>query len=229
MIECGYMMEIELKYAIPDKNIAEKIWQDSYLLEIEESGSREKLTLKAAYFDTEDGILAGNDIAFRVRMEGPRSFASLKWNGKNEGALHTREEVNVPIDGAARLIMPDPAIFKESGIGRQMMGLIEGKQLSSIMEVGFLRRRVRVDTGNSIIEISIDTGDIVADLGSTPICELELELFSGARDDLISIGEKFAARYSLIPEERSKYARGLMLAGRMTLIFRIWVCYFIND
>ncbi|MCL2437282.1 MAG: CYTH domain-containing protein [Clostridiales bacterium] len=209
------MVEIELKYSIPDKNIAESIWQDSDIIEMEEAESREKLVLKAAYFDTEDGLLAKHDIAFRVRMEGSRSIASLKWNGKSEGALHTRNEINVPIEGEACLIMPDPAIFKESDIGLQMMELIEGKQLSSVVEVGFLRRRVRVDTKNSIIEISIDTGDIVTDSGSEPICELELELFSGSQDDLIALGTKLAERYALIPEEYSKYARALKLIGKM--------------
>jgi len=206
------MVEIELKYTIPDKNIVEIIWQDPYLSEMEEADTREKLSLKAVYFDTEDRVLAGSDIAFRVRMEGSRSIASLKWNGKNEGALHTREEINVPIDGEACLIMPDPAIFKESEIGVQMINLIRGKQLISVMEMIFLRRRVRVDTGSSIIEISIDTGDIVTDSDSMPIFELELELFSGSQEDLMELGKKLAERYSLIPEERSKYARGLMLA-----------------
>jgi len=35
--------------------------------------------MKAAYFDTDDYILSKNDIAFRVRMEGTRIVASLKW------------------------------------------------------------------------------------------------------------------------------------------------------
>ena len=208
------MLEIELKYAIPDKNIAEDIWQDSCLADMGEPVSKEQLTFKAAYFDTEDGILASNDIAFRVRIEGSRSVASLKWGGKSEGALHTREEINVPIDGEACLIMPDPAIFKESEIGLQMMKLIEEKPLASVMETGFLRRRMRVDTGGSIVEVSIDTGDIMTDAGSQPICELELELFSGSQDDLVELGKKLSARYSLLPEERSKYARGLALIGK---------------
>jgi len=207
------MMEIELKYAIPDKGVAEYIWQDSDLSEMEEEGSREKLTFKAVYFDTEDNVLISNDIAFRVRMEGARVVASLKWNGKAEGALHTRQEINVPIDGEACLIMPDPAIFKESEIGRLLIELIAGKQLLSVMEVGFLRRRLRVDTIGSIIEVSIDSGDIVTDRGSAPLCELELELFSGQKDDLLALGEKLAKRYSLLPETQSKYARGLLLAG----------------
>jgi len=208
------MVEIELKYKVPDKDAAESIWQDPYFLEKEESGSREKLTFKAAYFDTEDGALASHDIAFRVRLEGARVVAALKWNGKTEGPLHMREEINVPIDGATCLILPDPEIFKESDIGRQMIELIGGRPLSSIMEVGFLRRRVRIDTGKSIIEASIDIGEIVTDKGSEPICELELELFSGQEDDLSALGRRLAERYSLIPESNSKYARGLLLANK---------------
>jgi len=207
------MVEIELKYSIPDRNTAENIWHDPCLVKMEEPGSREKLPFKAAYFDTEDGVLAASDIAFRVRLEGQRVIASLKWDGKNEGPLHTREEINVPIDGEGCLILPDPEIFRESDIGKFMIGLIGGKQLISIMEVGFLRRRLRVDTGGSIIEVSVDTGEIVADSGKDALCELELELFSGQRDELIALGEKLRESHSLVPEERSKYARGLMLNG----------------
>ena len=202
-------MEVELKYAIPDKNAAEKIWYDSCLSEKSESGSRERLTLKAAYFDTEDGTLSSNDIAFRVRMEGPRCVASLKWNGKSEGALHVREEINVPVSGDSCLMAPDPEVFRESDIGLKVINLIGDKHLVNVMEVVFLRRRLRIDTGRSIIEASIDTGDIITDSGPVPVCELELELFSGCRDDLFELGEKLAERYGLVPEERSKYARGL--------------------
>jgi triphosphatase len=205
------MIEVELKYKINDKDTAESIWRDSLLTEIEEAGSRKELIFKSAYFDTEDGVLAKNDMAFRVRLEGARVIASLKSHGKNEGALHEREEINVPIDGATCLITPDPNIFNESEIGRQMVSLIGEKTIASIMEVGFLRRSVRVDIGESIVEAAIDIGEIVADAGASPICELELELFSGNHDDLFRLGKIISERHALIPEERSKYARGLML------------------
>ena len=217
---CGYlqMIEIELKYAIPDKDTAENIWQDSGIVKMEEPESREKLHFKAAYFDTADGDLAHNDMAFRVRLEGSRVVATLKWNGKSDGPLHTREEINAPIDGEDCLIMPDPTIFKESGTGQQMLKLIDGKPLVNVMEIGFLRRRVRVDTGKSIIEVSVDTGEIATDSGSMPICELELELFSGQQDDLMNLGKLLAERYALVPESRSKYARGLSLAVALPLL-----------
>ena len=215
------MMEIELKYSIPDKETAERIWQDQRLFEMSEVGSREKLPFKAAYFDTEDGVLSSNDIAFRVRLEGQRVVASLKWNGKNKGPLHTREEINVPIDGANCLMTPDPEIFKESDTGKHMMELLTGKRLMSVMEVGFLRSRTRIDTGESIIEVSIDIGEIITDNGSESIRELELELFSGKHDDLLRLGAELAERYPITPETRSKYARGLSLAGKILVTLKL--------
>ena len=204
-------MEIELKYNIHDKDVADKLLQDAELVAMEETASRESLYMKAAYFDTKDYILSKNDIAFRVRTEGSKVVASLKWSGKCEGALHTREEINVPMDDEACLICPSPQIFKESDIGEEMIQLIGEKSIQSIMEVGFLRSRLRIDTGTSIMEISVDKGEIVTDSGIAPICEVEIELFSGDKEALEKLGGDLAEKYHLQPEKRSKYARGLAL------------------
>ena len=204
-------MEIEMKYGIEDKEIAKSIWEDEYLLSIEEKDSREKVYMKASYFDTDDYILSKNDIAFRVRMEGSRIVASLKWNGASVDGLHTREEINVPVKDEACFIIPNPDIFKESDIGRELISLIQGKPLHSLLETKFLRSRLRVDTGKSICEVAIDEGEIVTDFGSLPICELEIELFSGEQDDVLRMGEVLAEKYHLYAEDRSKYARGLKL------------------
>ena len=205
-------MEIEMKYGIEDKGIAKSIWEDEYLSSIVEKDSREKVFMKAAYFDTDDFILSKNDIAFRVRMEGSRIVASLKWKGASVDGLHTREEINVPVsDEACCLIMPDPEIFKESDIGRYMIELIQGRPLHSLLETRFLRSRMRIDTGRSICEVAIDEGEIVTDYGTLPICELEIELFSGNQEDVLRIGKMLAEKYHLVAENKSKYARGLKL------------------
>lgn len=204
-------MEIEMKYFIGDKEIAKSIWEDEYLSSIEEKDSRERVYMKAAYFDTDDYILSKNDIAFRVRMEGTRIVASLKWKGASVDGLHTREEINVPVKDEACFILPDPEIFKESDIGREMIALVAGKPLHSLLETRFLRSRLRVDTGKSICEVAIDEGEIVTDFGNLPICEMEIELFSGDQEDVLRIGKAIADKYQLTAENRSKYARGLKL------------------
>ena len=204
-------MEIELKYAIADKETSERIWNDPKLASMEEEDSREKLLMKAVYFDTEDFDLSRKDIAFRIRAEGERTVASLKWNGTNDGALHTRQEINVPVSDDSCLILPDPSIFKESDVGMEVLEFIGDKQLLGIIEMTIMRKRLRVDTGKSIIEVSVDNGEIKTDKGIAPVCEVELELFTGNCDELLALGECLAKTYGLQPEKRSKYARGLAL------------------
>ena len=204
-------MEIEMKYTIDSKETADKIWDDEDLLLIAEENSREKVYMKAAYFDTEERILAKNDIAFRVRMEGSRVVATLKWNGESENGLHAREEINVPVGNEACFIMPDPSIFKESESGEAMIALLAGKPLHNLLETRFLRSKMKVDTRTSICEVAIDIGEIVTDFGSEPICELEIELFTGDEKSIREIGSRLADKYGLVPQNQSKYARGLRM------------------
>lgn len=204
-------MEIEMKLAIKEKAEADLIWEHDYLREIGDVDSRETVYMKAAYFDTEDYILSKHDIAFRVRMEGNRVVASLKWNGSSQEGLHIREEVNVPIDDPACFLQPSADIFIESEAGRDLMPMIENKILHSLLEIHFLRRRLRIDTGRSILEVAIDTGDIISGFGNLPICELEIELFSGEQEDVLAIGQVLIDKFNLVPLNESKYSRGLKL------------------
>lgn len=204
-------MEIEMKFAIRDKYTAEGIWENNYLNELGNVDSKETVYMKSAYFDTEDRILSKNDIAFRVRMEGNRVVASLKWNGSSKDGLHTREEINVPIADPACFLQPSSEIFKESEHGRAMIDLIGLKALHNLLEIHFIRRKLRLDMGRSILEVAIDTGDIITNSGDLPICELEIELFSGEKEDVSIIGDILAKKYDLLPMNESKYARGLRL------------------
>ncbi len=206
-------MEIELKYIVDSKETCEAIFEDSYLFSIEEDGTREKVFMKAAYFDTNDHILSANDIAFRVRLERDKLVASLKWRGKCEGALHKREEINVPVDNPDCFLMPDPGIFKESEIGKEVIRLVDGKPLISIMEIVFMRSRFKVDTGSSIVEVSLDVGEIMTEAGNQQFCELELELFSGSEEELVILGDRLSAQYNLLESPESKYVRGLRILG----------------
>lgn len=200
-------MEIELKYRIADAQTAEDIWKDRMFFAYEEEDSREELCFDARYFDTADGDLSENEIAYRIRKEGDRWVAALKWKGHSEGALHMREEINVPVVNEK----PDPTVFCESEIGGEVLRLIGDKQLYCMVETKFHRKRLRLDTGNSIFELSIDDGWIITPYGEEAILEVELELFSGEQDELTAMGDKLCSEYGLIKEERSKYARGIAL------------------
>lgn len=203
-------MEIELKYAINDKETAMRIWEDGGLKKLEEPETRETVFMRATYFDTEDYDLCENDMAYRVRREGDRLIASLKWGGKNEGALHTREEINIPVIDTH----PNPVTFEESDIGKDLIRIIGGKPLQPVIEMQFERRRFRIDTQDTISEISIDSGEIVTEKGSMPICEVEIELFSGEQEVLLDVGQQLVDKYGVVSEKRSKFYRGLVLLGQ---------------
>lgn len=203
-------MEVELKYSLPPE-LQDELWNDPELQAMEEDNSREELAMRAVYFDTEDMALQKRGMALRVRLEGERMVATLKWDGTSEGALHQRRELNMPMQGDVSLLRPDLSLFKESEIGDELFSAVGDKPLLDIMETKFLRRRFRVDSDNNLIELSLDKGAIITDMGSVPLSEAEFELFSGDEEGLRALGERFAGKYGLEPENRSKYARGLAL------------------
>lgn len=203
-------MEIELKYAINSMEIAAKIWEDEELMKIEEPGTRETVIMNATYFDTKDMDLCKNDMAYRVRKEGDRLIASLKWGGDSDGPLHKREEINIPVMD----IKPNPVIFESCDIGEDLVSIIDGKELHSILDMHIERRRFRVDTESTILEISIDKGQIITENAAESVCEVEIELFSGSEDVMMKIGQAMAEKYGLTSEKRSKFYRGLVLLGQ---------------
>jgi inorganic triphosphatase YgiF len=221
-------MEIELKYNIENNEQMDKIWSDAHLASIEERDSRGVIPMKAAYFDTPEFDLSQNGLAFRIRREGDRCVGTLKLrdnagdeggldvseleeSGRDISGLYARDEINVPIKDETCFLNPDPTVFKESDQGKILLDVIGDKQIICVFETIFTRKKFRIDSNDTICEISIDEGKIISGDRSLPIHELEVELFSGSLDELLRIGEDIASRYNLEPEELSKYARGKML------------------
>jgi triphosphatase len=178
-----------------------------------EARDPEEVRMKAAYFDTEDKVLTRNNIAFRIRTEGVRTLATLKWKDDDEGisGLYVRSEINIPVSDPACFFHPNPEIFKESEDGTNLLEVIEDKKLVNVFDMIFTRRRIRIDVGRSILEISCDEGVIVAGSRTEPLRELEIELYSGSREDLLEAGNILAEKYELKPELRTKFARGVAL------------------
>ena len=147
------------------------------------------------------------EMAYRVRKEGDHWVAALKWKGHSEGALHQREEINVPVEND----LPDPSVFSESIIGNTLIEVVGDKPLRCLLETRFHRSRFRIDTGKGIYEVSIDRGEIITPSGNDPILEVEIELFSGETEELLELGAKLSETYGLSIQEDSKYARGIAL------------------
>lgn len=206
-------MEIELKYRIESVEQYDKILSDPWIAGIAESETAESIRMKAAYFDTEDHTLLDHNIAFRIRSEGKRTIATLKWREDDEGisGLYIRSEINIPVSDPNCFFVPDPAIFEESAEGKDLLDLIDDKPLVNIFDVIFTRKRIRVDYEKSILELALDEGVIVAGANSDQFRELEIEIYSGSKEDLLNIGKQIADKYGLEPELKTKFSRGIEL------------------
>jgi len=203
-------MEQELKFALPDKQTADTIWENSLVSKYGNAETKESLVMKAIYFDTEDMALAENNMTIRVRSEGDNKFATLKWGGCSINGFHERNEINIPVNDDS-FIAPSADLFIESEDGNKLHELLAGKELTNLLEMRFLRRKIRLSYQQSIVELALDSGDIITDNGERPILELELELLYGNTDDLKALGNEFQSTYDIKPENKSKFARGLEL------------------
>ena len=206
-------MEIELKYKVESVEKYEKILSDMWVRSHAEFAEPEVVRMKAAYFDTEDHTLIRHNVAFRIRSEGDRTLATLKWCDDDESVsgLYIRSEINIPVVDQACFFHPDPSIFNESTEGKDLLDLIDERPLSNVFDMIFTRKRFRIDYGQSILELALDDGVIVAGDESTAIRELEIEIYSGNKEDLLVVGKKIADRYNLVPELKTKFARGVEL------------------
>lgn len=204
-------MEIELKYKINDPSDIDRIWNDEELLKICDLNSREALEMHAVYFDTEDHILESNRIILRLRQEGNRYLATVKGGGSIENGLHRRMEYNVDLTRSMYEKGPDPTVFKDTEIGKDLVEMVRSKVMKPQMAMHFTRKKMMVKEDHFICEAAIDLGEIVCCGRKEAICELELELLEGDLSELNKIGGYLSKKYGLTPENTSKYARGLKL------------------
>ena len=204
-------MEIEMKYALPDAECSDEIWNDEFLNSITNNNTAEALVMKAIYFDTEDMRLTKNKMAVRVRAEGDRIFATLKAGDKQQDGMFERHEVNVPISDSLGLMSLSPEVFEQSEEGQELIKLVEGKPLINLFEMRFLRRCKKLSYGSSVMELALDLGSIISDKGEKPICEMEIELYAGKPEDIQALGAKIAEKYGLTPKTTSKFKDGLSI------------------
>lgn len=202
--------ESELKYRIESVAAGQEILKSRFIQRICVPGSSEEIQMKAVYYDDSEGLLSSNKIGYRIRKEGNRYVATVKY-----AALHTgdgfsrRYEYNVDVDGEEA----NPKIF---------CGVIEDKNIAKLFgdikpekmfTTEFVRDLVLVNYKASVIEVSFDSGSIYSEksTSSLPICELECELKSGSEAELTDFGAALVDEFGLTALNDSKLKRGLQL------------------
>jgi inorganic triphosphatase YgiF len=186
--------EFELKYSADDAAFAAlgENWDDFSVISME-----------TTYFDTADGALSQRHITLRRRMENGISVCTVKTpdgtHGRGEWELE-ETDISIAIPMLCKLGAPEELL----SLTRSGVEIVCGAR--------FTRRAKLINLTDCTVEIALDKGILLGGGKELPLQEVEVELKSGSEAVAIAFAQSLAAMYGLIPEEKSKFARGRKLA-----------------
>src|SRR5665213_904949 len=127
--------------------------------------------LRSVYFDTAQGELRAAGFSLRVRDVGGAFVQTVKQLGASVGFVRGEWECRVP---SAR---PDLSALARTPAGNGLGGEVVLRRVftTTVRRTSWLWR-----DGSGIVEASLDQGEIRAQNRRARICEVELELKSGA-------------------------------------------------
>lgn len=200
--------EIELCLRVPDAQVAR-------LREAMKAAGAVPLRLRARYFDTPDSRLARHAVALRMRQEDSRWMQTLKARGASHFerlehevvlARHGDEGPELDID-----------LHEREAAGQALheaLGDDGAARLAERFGTDVTRWHcTQAFADGTRIEFALDEGRVQAGERSEPICEIELELKSGALDTLFDVALDGIARHGLWLVTASKAERGERLAS----------------
>src|SRR5436190_9004913 len=180
----GRDQEIEIKFRSDAAGLARLL--DSPL--IKTANDLQTETLKATYFDTPSNALRKKGIILRIRKSGDDvPVLGMKAPGAaGDGPFHRNEvEVNSPS------LKPNLALFDKT-TEKFLTWIIKGQPLAVKFKMEFKRQSGLVTSGSSVVEIAMDQGRISGGKQSAPLAEVELELVSGKKADLLDLAIRLA-------------------------------------
>jgi len=197
-------IEIELKF-IATPQTAGKLAEHFSTLPHQHQAARE---LTNIYFETDDNQLRRWDMGLRIRGVDKRFEMTLKAAGQTVGGLHQRPEYNIELSEPVLDIARLPAEIWPQGTDVAALQ----PRLQPLFTTHFRREIWLITTGHSEIEVAFDQGEVTAGELSEPLCEIELELKRGERQDLLVFAQQLVALGGLRMGSLSKAARGYQLA-----------------
>lgn len=168
---------------------------------------QETLHLINTYYDTDAGLLRSHRFGLRVRGCNDSYEMTLKSGGKVVNGIVHRPEYNIPLPTNALDISLLPQEVWPHGTEVAELA----SALKPLFTTNFQRQLWLVNFQQSVIEIALDTGTIVAGEQSEGISELELELKQGNAADMLALAQQFTTVEGLRLGSQSKAARGYQL------------------
>lgn len=194
--------EVELKLTFPAAALS-RILRHPLIAHAPKLGRAQ--TLVNTYYDTPDLDLQRARVAVRTRKAGRTWLQTVKCAAESVGGLASRPEWEQTFGGS----------FDFSAVDAPEARKLLDQHLAHLKPLFTteFRRETRVAEPMPGVRIlmMIDTGVIRAEDRESPICELELELESGAASDLLDLALQLATDLPLLPFDPSKAERGYQL------------------
>lgn len=196
-------MEIELKLALHPRHTA-RIRRHPLLSKI----TPEQHPLLSIYFDTPKFDLMRRGVALRVRRVDDQWIQTVKAETQSVGALTSRPEWEMVITDSNH---PDFSILPQAAL--DLLTGIKLKHIAPVFTTEFRRTTWQISNDTAQAEVALDSGKIYAGEAYRNICEVEIELKSGASAFLFEVATQLLQQAPLHIEPRSKAERGYILSG----------------
>jgi CHAD domain-containing protein len=207
-------VEVELKYAVADKTIGERLLNADSLAGFRPTGAPHAIQYEDRYVDSADGALARAGFAARLRTSAAGSVITIKSTTEAQGSLHRREEIEGPADRTS-----DVAGWPASGARALILELCGDAPLVELVTIRQFRRRrdLELPGGGTAVELSLDEVDVVSHGRVVErFLELELELTRGSVAGLAPLQALLDGHHGLAAARGSKLERALAAAKRGT-------------
>ena len=173
--------------------------------------------LQAVYADTPARDLAAAGLALRLRKEGRVWVQTLK--GRGDGLMQ-RLEHEVPLPPQAGVPVLDAMRHAGTPAGDRLLALllklkerdVDSAELQPVYRTDIRRLHRRVRYQGALIELAYDRGHIIAGEQRVAVDEIEFELIRGPSAALVNMAQRWARRFGLWWDVRTKSERGYRLA-----------------
>lgn len=186
--------EFELKYAATAEILAAVRQELEGVTEI---------SMETTYYDTPGRDLSARHMTLRRRYENGVCVCTLKAPDGNNRRKEWETE-------AASIEDAIPTLCKLSNWPE--LKTITAGGLIAVCGARFTRQAALVTMPDCVVEVALDSGVLLGGGREVPLCELEVELKSGSEATATQFARILAAKYSLVGEPKSKFARAMALA-----------------
>ena len=163
-------------------------------------GNFASIAMETTYFDTENRALSSKKLTLRRRFENGASVCTLKTPSSTYG----RGEYDVKGDWSEAATQQ---LFADAGIAP-----IPFAEIVPVCGAHFTRLAKQIELSDCTVELALDEGILFGGGKEIPLCEVEVELKSGAPEAVIRWATLLAQAYCLHAEHSSKFKRALALA-----------------